>query len=306
MLYMGNVNRFIFWILIPLIFASYIAFRALVWYNYDSEYLEIIEQHSVNLSNLNDVNCLILGGSNSNFSLSAEQMSRDKNFTCYNISIFDEGLSDDMFFQIIDSMPINKIEITNVFYSTTLLLNPNKSRSTLRENNGKFGIFGNNSFNLLGRSFASFLMNLLEGKPFFYNTKKYPKPNSSGDFNFDKYDGCNSSSIRVGPALAWNGNDVFKKLLNARISRIQSLFQKDSKIYFILPSNFRKKESEYERTRYSNFLQETLTNQSIIYIEQSPYVNRDVLCDSVDHANELGRELRTSELLKLTQTFETD
>jgi hypothetical protein len=301
MLYTGNVNRFIFWILVPLIIISYIAFRTLAWVHYDDGgRSKILEQHSINLRNLQNINCLILGGSNSFFSLSAAHMSREDNLNCYNLSLLNEGYSDDIYFRFIESMPINQNEITNVFYSTILSLNTNIVEK-ISNNDVKVAINKHNSFKLLGRSFASFSKNLIRGIPFFSSTKRYPVPNSSGDFKFERYDGCQSSSIQIASALVSSDNKVFKQILDARFSKIQSLFQ-NAKIYFVLPSTFRKKESEYEQSTYYNFLQETFMKHSITYIEQSPFFNRDTLCDSNHHANEKGRKLRTSELLKLIQS----
>ena len=121
MLYTGNVNRLIFWFLIPLILVLYIAFRIAEWqYFDDGGRLEIAEQHFINLSNQNDINCLILGGSNAVFSLSAEQMSRDDDLNCYNASLLNEGFSDLAYFEFINSAPINRMEITYIFYSIIL------------------------------------------------------------------------------------------------------------------------------------------------------------------------------------------
>ena len=112
MLYTGNVNRFIFWILIPLLLISYLAFRIIEWRYYDDGgRLKIAQQHSINLSNLNDINCLILGGSNASFGLSAEQMSKDDKLNCYNLSLLNEGYSDESYFAFVKSMPINRKKI---------------------------------------------------------------------------------------------------------------------------------------------------------------------------------------------------
>ena len=93
MLYMGNVNRIIFWVVIPLILFSYLAFRLTEWRTIGDEGRSLIaKKHSLNLKANNNFNCLILGGSNSMFSLSAEQMSSHSDLHCYNISLVKEGL----------------------------------------------------------------------------------------------------------------------------------------------------------------------------------------------------------------------
>ena len=101
MLYTGNVNRLLFWIFVPLILFSFISFRIIEWHIYnDGGRKEIANQHSLNLRNFKDINCIILGGSNSFFSLSAEQMSRNDKFNCYNLSLINEGYSDESYFLI--------------------------------------------------------------------------------------------------------------------------------------------------------------------------------------------------------------
>ena len=303
MLYMGNVNRFIFWILIPLIMISYIGFRVIEWRHLDDGgRLEIAKQHSINLNTLNDINCLILGGSNSVFSLSAEQMSSNDNLNCYNVSLLNEGHSDFAYFEFIDRLPIDKTQITNIFYSSLWFLKPNSFPDRLRSNEKKIGISGDDSFKLLGRSLASYLLkNLLKGKPLFNAAYHYPLPSSRGDFNFEEYDQCyeaKSSKINIDPALTSSIDNVFKDLVDARLLTIRGFFQ-NAQIYYVLPSTFRETASDDEKNIYYNYLQETFLKYSITFVDQSPFLNREVLCDASHHTNELGRKLRTSELLTL-------
>ena len=118
MLYMGNVNRAIFWFVIPFILMLYIAFRVLEWQFYDDGGRQLIaEQHAINLSVRDDIDCLILGGSNAVFSLSAEQISNQSSLTCYNLSLLNEGYSDDAYFNFIRNLPIERTQIKSIFYS---------------------------------------------------------------------------------------------------------------------------------------------------------------------------------------------
>tara|TARA_B110000858_G_C17788837_1_gene468657 strand:- start:187 stop:1125 length:939 start_codon:yes stop_codon:yes gene_type:complete len=306
MLYTGNVNRLIFWFIIPLILVSYIAFRILEWqYFDDGRRLEIAKQHLINLTKQNDINCLILGGSNAVFGLSAEQMSRDDDLNCYNLSLLNEGFSDLAYFEFINSIPINKMEITYIFYSSMISFNLNGAAERIRAAEDKIGISGVEGFQLLGVSFIKYLTNLLVHKPFFSSNRNYPNPTLSGDFNFEKYDGCNFATNRpdVNQAwslsdLTWNENKLFTKLLDERLLNIRNLFQ-NAKVYFVLPSSFQKKLSDKEKTDYSKSLQESLAHQPIVYIEQSQFLNSNLVCDALHHANELGRKVRTSELLTL-------
>ena len=109
MLYMDNVNRLVFWVLIPLVILFYIAFRLVEWHFWDDSGPQLIaERHSVNLRKSDDLDCLILGGSNSIFSLSAEQISNESDLTCYNLSLSNEGFSDGAYFNFIRNLPIER------------------------------------------------------------------------------------------------------------------------------------------------------------------------------------------------------
>ena len=101
MLYMGNVNRIIFWLFLPSLLIFYIVFRVFEWQNYDDGGRQLIaELHALNLRDRDDIDCLILGGSNAVFSLSAEQISNKSQLTCYNLSLLDEGFSDEAYFDL--------------------------------------------------------------------------------------------------------------------------------------------------------------------------------------------------------------
>ena len=299
MLYMGNVNRFIFWVLIPLILLSYIALRIFEWNHYDDDggRLEIAQQHSMNLSNRTDVNCLILGGSNAVFGLSAKQMSSDDNLNCYNLSLLNEGFSDEAYFEFINSMPINRMEIAYVFYSTVYPLTADHFTKRLKNNEDNIDIVGESNFQLVQVSLAARLNGLLQEKPFF-PSHRYPNPTASGDFNFELYERCDSASVKAHEWDLTDEEDAVKNWRNANLSRIQSLFQ-NAQVYFVLPSTLRSNVNKDDLATFFNFLQAELAKQSVTYIEQSPFPSRDVVCDGILHANELGREIRTSELLKL-------
>ena len=94
MLYMGSVNRTLFWVIIPLILFLYISIRIFEWQSFDDgNRLSIANEHYQNTKVEKKINCLILGGSNAVFSLSAEQMSRRDELNCYNLSLINEGFS---------------------------------------------------------------------------------------------------------------------------------------------------------------------------------------------------------------------
>ena len=195
MLYMGNVNRVIFWVLIPFTFMCYIIFRVAEWQLYGDGGRQLIaEQHAINLSNIDDIDCLILGGSNAVFSLSAEQMSNESNLTCYNLSLLNEGFSDGAYFNFIRNLPIERTEIKSVIYSSVYPLTRKNFVRRLEHNKTQTSISGETVFQFTGPSLATYVKRFLQGKSLLIG-RIYPIPTSSGDFNFDEYDGCTIEGI---------------------------------------------------------------------------------------------------------------
>jgi len=301
LLYTGNVNRIIFWVLIPLIIISYFAFRVIVWHLYDDgRRSKIAEQHTLNLSALSDINCLILGGSNSMYSLSAKQISENSDLNCYNLSLLNEGFSDEAYFDFIVSVPFNKTDITNIFYSTIIPMRAKNVSLRLLRNDNKTGISGDRDFQLFGNSIASYFQRWLQNKDVF-QSKQYPNPTSTGDFNFSEFE-CDSTNIKSRRALL----DVHAKLgdwMNGNISSIRSVFP-NAQMYFVLPSMLSENVSERDLSIFSNMVRQEIVDKSVFFIKQSPFNNRSVLCDAVNHANAIGREFRTSELLKIIKDIE--
>ncbi len=294
MLYMGSANRLIFWILIPLILFAFIAFRILESnFHHDGRRAEIAQQHAMNLRVSNEFNCLILGGSNSVFSLSAEQISNESDLDCYNLSLMNEGFSDRAYFDFIRNMSIDREQIKVIIYSSFYPLSSEAFTRRLQNNKYELGINGY-KFSIAGRSLASYL------RGYFQETQRsYPNPTLSGDFNFDLYDGCVSEEINN----EWNIisiDDDFQNWIGNNLLMVQSLFQ-DANIYFVLPSILRSNESENKFTSFSKRLRAEVVKQSVTYIEQSPFLSSDVLCDEPHHGNPIGRENRTAELLSLLQ-----
>ena len=274
----------------------------IVWCSPDDGRRSIIaEQHTLNLSALSDINCLILGGSNSVFSLSAKQMSESSDLNCYNLSLLNEGFSDEAYFDFIVSIPFNKTDITNIFYSTNIPYEGKKNLSArLLRNDNKTDISGDRDFQLLGRSIASYFQRWLQNKDVF-QSKQYPNPTSTGDFNFSEYE-CDSTNFRSRGASL----DVNAKLgdwMNGNISSIRNIFP-NAQMYFVLPSTLRENVSERDLSIFSNMVRQEIVDKSVFFIEQSPFNNRSVLCDSVNHTNAIGREFRTSELLKIIKDIE--
>ena len=299
MLYMGNVNRIIFWVFIPSALLFYIVFRVVVWQAYDDGGRQLItEQHALNLSVRDDIDCLILGGSNAVFSLSAEQMSNQSNFTCYNLSLLNEGNSDAVYYDFIRNLKIERTQIKSVMYSPAYPLSCKSFLQRLKDNQMQIGISGDNNFQFSGRSLASYLKGFLQGKGLFQHVQ-YPMPTHSGDFNFDEYDSCQQDKIRDDWRLVTIDED-FKQWLGDNLLTFSTLFP-NANISFVLPSTFRSQVSEDDFVKFSDTLESVVVGNSANYIAQSSFSDVSVLCDGTHHANANGREIRTSELLLLMQ-----
>ena len=297
MLYMGNVNRVIFWLFLPSLLIFYIVFRVVEWQNYDDGGRQLIaEQHALNLSDRDDIDCLILGGSNAVFSLSAEQISNQSNLTCYNLSLLNEGYSDEAYFDFIRNLPIEGMQIKTILYSSVYPLTSEHFLERLERNQRQIGIMGENSFTFTGRSLASLLKSLVQGKPPFESVQ-YPIPTPSGDFNFDDYDGCQQDKIND-KWIPVTIDEDFKRWLSENLLTISTLFP-NAGISFVVPSTLRSQVSEDDFAVFSDALEFEVVSNSVNYILQSSFSDVSVLCDGTHHANALGREIRTSELLVL-------
>jgi hypothetical protein len=81
---------------------------------------------------------------------------------------------------------------------------------------------------------------------------------------------------------------------------VKTLFP-NADISFVLPSTLRSQISADAFAKFSDTLESELVSQSANYIAQSSFSDVSVLCDATHHANAVGREIRTSELLLLLQ-----
>ena len=299
MLYMGNVNRIIFWLFLPSLLIFYIVFRVVEWQIYDDGGRQLIaEQHALNLRDRDDIDCLILGGSNAVFSLSAEQISNQSNLTCYNLSLLNEGFSDEAYFDFIRNLPIERVQIKTIIYSSVLPLTNTTFLERLENNQRQIGITGKNNFTFIGHSLASYLKNLLQGKPLF-EFVQYPIPTPNGDFNFDDYDGCQQDKIRD-EWIPVTIDEGFKQWFSENLLIISTLFP-NANLSFVVPSTLRSQVSEDDFAEFSDALEFEVVSNSVYYIQQSSFSDVSVLCDGTHHANAFGREIRTSELLVLMQ-----
>ena len=303
MLYTANVNRVLFWLVIPLILCSFVIFKLVESQNIsDGGRLSIANQHHTNITSNVEINCLILGGSNSVFSLSAEQISNNTEFNCYNLSLLNEGHSFYAYWNFIKSLPFDKDNIKHIFYSSIMPIQNDKYYySKVKNAESGLGIEGDQAFRLLGRSVASYLNNLFKGKDLF-ESGSYPLPNKYGDFDFSKFKQCEySSSSNTFGSLYWQDINLLSGWVNSQLNEMNSLFPK-ANIYFLVPSvlfkeNFFNFDNKAVKTVESVVLNFDNSPNKTMFIVQPAFNDVSVICDGPHHANSIGREIRTRNLI---------
>lgn len=296
---MDNVNKLIRIYIIPFLFFLYFLF--LLWeHNQTGEIRKNIslQIHDVVL-NTNKIDGVILGGSNSFFSLSAKKLSQDLQSNWINLSLLNEGYSDNNYKDFVaQTIPdLKRDSVSNVVLSSVTL--HRKGRFKIREKS-VLNLFGQKTFDYLpDRNLAGFIKDFI----FFTENKesaKYPMPDNYGDFNFYRYK-CNLSGGRIRYSL--EDIDVAERWINTKVSSINNLFP-NAKIFIILPSEFKGEflDPSASRTFFNN-LEKIIKDKSLslgIDIDLVPGVkfnNTDYLCDSYHHANRIGRILKTDDLI---------
>lgn len=307
MLYTGNVNKFIFWILIPLIVLSFLTFRLLEWrYLDDGGRLNIINQHKLNLNNHSNLNCVILGGSNAVFGLSAEMMTSHSSLNCYNLSLLNEGYSFRGYWDYIRSLPIKFKDIEYVFYSSVV---PYRSKTHLdyMYQNGinKIGVSGDRSFKLLGESITSHFIRYLQNGSLPFDgsqSLKFPLPSFFGDFQFLEFEGCKSII-----EIESEQNEDFKSLerwSDSQLLEMISIFPY-SKRFFLLPAEFR--DEKFDSTLQIEMLKsikKIVSSHNSSYLIDEPQIyDSSLLCNAKHHPNSKGREIRTSNLISFFEKY---
>jgi len=129
MQYTGNANKFIWYILIPMIFLLFVSF--LLWdKNLADQYMRDSYSafHKAQLAELKSVDGLILGGSNSATGLSADIMSKVLDEQWYNLSLVGEGQSDENYWSFIKVAASEEIreKVRSIVYSSATVISETK------------------------------------------------------------------------------------------------------------------------------------------------------------------------------------
>ena len=309
MLYMGSVNRTLFWVIIPLILFLYISIRIFEWQSFDDgNRLSIANEHYQNTKVEKKINCLILGGSNAVFSLSAEQMSRRDELNCYNLSLINEGFSFPAYWNFIESLSLDRNKINYIFYSS-MVSELDEDYYFEKLNNAKLaiGISGKNSLSFSGKSLASYIFDLIKYGE-FKSSIQFPLPTSYGDFDFTKFT-CKFNNTEE--RRNWQDLNLLADWVISQLHEMRVLFP-NAHIFFIRPALLRGEGFNKEVNNVTNkaleslFLNSGISFVDTIFLAQKQFYDSIYMCDSNHHTNSTGREIRTNNLLNGFEKFKQE
>lgn len=301
--YMANVSKFFRNYFILLVLLLYVLFS--MW-EYDSRSDEGREKNVNILKHIGareeNIDSVIVGGSNALFSLSARQLSLLTEAPWINFSLVNEGYSDENYTNfLLDALDEKtRSGVSRVVYSSITPFR--KGRPKKRESNS-LDVSGGRFFNFVpNRSLASFIKSwLTSGEE---NVNEYNIDARFGDFEFGDFE-CRSNGVAsVNTAFQRESMVPIAEWAEKRIKTLLWLFPK-AEIYMVLPSEFYgAKFLPSEAAKFANKLREVAdrlgdeSDRRIVVVEQPPFNSYHYVCDKAHHANESGREWRTENLAK--------
>ena len=267
-----------------ILYFSYVIFENSI---VDDNYLNfsIIQQHENNLNERqNNIDILIVGGSNAFYGLSAEQMTKEIDMNVYNLSLAHEGYSLSNYVNYLDSTVQNKDQIHLILISSLKYFDfyieeePNKN------------LYGISTITFYPKK--SFLKRIYE---FFRENDEINKLkfNKYGDLMFEHLN-CEYKALETQQTeisfLSHQYIDEMSKKLNEKFV--------NADLIFLLPPFYQNK------LKYSKNI-DVLSNTSIkkghfLYIEEDFY-SKEVMCHDNHHPNAIGRKIRTKKIIDLVK-----
>jgi len=243
---------------------------------------------------------ILLGGSNVVYSLSAELLSKETNYSWFNLGLSSEAFNDKNYWDHVEkSLPDSKRQaIEIVVYSS---LNFLRDGYLAERNSNDLDAWGNKprswvpNMSMAGRIRASIKQTKNPSAHQF--TGQYSLPLAYGDFDFDKincpYDYPDGFGIEADTLLL---NDWLLTQLNS----MQALFP-NARIIITIPSEYYGE--SFNLNSYKAMLDNlsNIQNNSQIKFEiivQPKFKHKNMTCDMRQHGNEFGRSLRTTQLIK--------
>ena len=306
MQYTDSVNRIIWrygFFFLATIYILFLLFQYLNWD--DGNRLIVANQKTIYANNLINIEGVILGGSNSAFSLSAEIISKNYNESWINLSLMNEGYNDKNYFSYIKNTidKTQRSKVKKVFYSSIV---PMRDNFISKRVSSSDPINGSQKFNLISESsIAGLLKSIIQKQSL--ETVMYTMPNEFGDYIFSGFE-C-PKNFNAFPKKRNNNIEQINDWISMQLSSLLYLFP-NAQIVFILPS-------EYHQPKFDKSLDKILfkaieesiddfndlNSQSILFIKQASFPSLKFMCDSDNHANYEGRVWRTKDLLSKIQFF---
>ena len=299
MQYTGNANKFIWYILIPLIFMFYAYF--LFWSETTGDQNDrdsYIAAHQANIVDLKDIYGFILGGSNAAAGISAAIMAEVLDQEWYNLSIGGEGSSDTKYWNFVKSSTSDESreKVQAVVYSSSSGIREN---TILERNSYIFKIMSSGlNFLVPSGSIASRIKVYLMGDDADITASMSKL--GDRDLILSK---CGESGA---PLIFINNKETDKKQLSvwviSQLRVLTGLFP-SAEIFFVLPSEFYSNidlKRSIENAEAINAAISTFrsNNDAIVTLVNQPsYPSIDMLCEDGLHPNPSGRVWRTSNLL---------
>ena len=297
MQYTGNVNKFLWYFVIPFLLCFYIIF-VFIENNYllKSNAYEITEHKMASLRSTDTITGIILGGSNALYGLSASTLSQLSEQQWFNLALIAEGYSDENYWNFVHKSLTNeqRLEISHVIYSSSTPLS-----GSLREE-GLIDLGGNQKLSFRPQySLASYIKQLL------MPSLSHPMPDNYGDFSFDDYD-CYNVSVKGQKFFSYLPEDDLIWWISKQINKIKLLFP-NATILIELPNAFQANNFDYVpmeemvsilNTTIEKYKQDS--HASIYFSIQDPYPEANLMCNDSWHANKFGRNWRTGTVLSKT------
>lgn len=243
------------------------------------------------LNALNKNYNLILGGSNSFYSISGKLLTELSDESWYNLSISGEGQNNSNYLSFLEDKisydyrnKIKQIIYSSIYYYRKGTIEHREISSNLIDGSKKFSLKPTTS----GFTYVKRL--ILNGKIM----PDYPVQNQYGDFVFTEKT-CSNHNITQ--KFNIENFKIIKNDLNYKLEELERIFP-NAKITIIFPSDYIEKSNLYkyqsEISQLEKYLKSNLDSKNK-FIFQDP-LTYDYVCDDASHANIQGNIWRTQNL----------
>ncbi len=242
----------------------------------------IIDQHENNLNeSRNNIDTLIVGGSNAFYGLSAEQMTKEIDMNVYNLSLAYEGYSLNNYVYYLKSVIQNKDQINLILVSSLKYFDfyieeePNKN------------IYGSSTITFYPKK--SILKRIYE---------LFTKKDVLNKFNFNKYGDLSFVEFSCEYKTSAQQKEIrpFSYIYIDEMSKKLKETFTNAEIVFLLPPFYQNK------PKYSKNLEKlynTASKQGYNFYIEEDFSSKELMCQDNHHPNAKGREIRTKKIIDL-------